>query len=70
MNPLTEGLVIMADPDFHANWLREQERKVFRANFKARQAMQRFQPSVVSEDVIARENRHDELVELMDGYTV
>ena len=70
MSSLTEGLVVMADPDFHAEWLREQERKVFRANFKARQALKRFQPSVVSENVIAREVRHDELVELMDGYAV
>lgn len=63
-------MVVMADPDFHANWLREQERKVLRANIETRKAMWRFQPQVVSKDEIAREIRHDELVELMNGYAV
>ena len=70
MSSLTEGLVIMADPDFHANWLREEAFKACHANRIALIRMRRQQDSPVSEDEIARESRHDELVELMNGYAV
>lgn len=70
MGSLTEGLVVMADPDFAADWLYGQELKCEMANFRAWDEMQSFQPRVVSKDEIARESRHDELVELMNGYAV
>jgi hypothetical protein len=70
MSSLTEGLVVMADPNFHAEWLREEAFKVWHANRIALIRMRRQQDSPVGADVIARESRHDELVELMDGYAV
>jgi hypothetical protein len=70
MSSLTEGLVIMADPDFHAEWLREQVAKVRHANRTAHLKMSCRKISPVSEDEIARESRHDELVELMNGFAV
>jgi hypothetical protein len=70
MSSLTEGLVVMADPDFHDKWLREEAFKVWHANRIALIRMRRQQDSPVGADVIAREIRHDELVELMDGYAV
>ena len=70
MSSLTEGLVVMADPDFHDEWLREETFKVWHANRIALIRMRRQQDSPVGADVIASEVRHDELVELMDGYAV
>ena len=71
MSSLTEGLVIMADPDFHAEWLREQERKCFWHNKRQVQLMRNFgYTPMVSDREIAGESRHDELVELMNGYAV
>ena len=66
----TQVMVVSADPDFHANWLREEAFKAWHANRIALIRMRRQQDSPVSADVIAREIRHDELVELMDGYAV
>ena len=71
MSSLTEGLVIMADPDFGDKWLREQERKCYWHNKRQVQLMRNFgYTPMVSDREIASESRHDELVELMDGYAV
>jgi hypothetical protein len=53
---LTRGLVVMPDPDFQMNTLLLVVRKAV-----LRQC---------AEDSIAREVRHDEMVELMGGYSV
>lgn len=53
---LTQGLVVIPDPDFQMNTLR----------FVVRKAVLRQ----CAEDSIAREVRHDEMVELMGGYSV
>ena len=68
---LTRGLVVIPDPDFHAKWLREQERKCFWHNKRQIQLMRNFgYTPMVSDREIAREVRHDEMVELMGGYSV
>ena len=66
----TQVMVVMPDPDFADEWLREEKFKVWHANRIALIRMRRQQDSPVNADVIAREIRHDELVELMDGYAV
>jgi hypothetical protein len=66
----TQVMVVSADPDFADEWLREEAFKVWHANRIALIRMRRQQDSPVGANVIAREIRHDELVELMDGYAV
>jgi hypothetical protein len=48
MSSLTEGLVVMADPNFADEWLREEAFKVWHANRIALIRMRRQQDSPVS----------------------
>lgn len=67
----TQVMVVSADPDFADKWLNEQYWKCFWHNKRQVQLMRNYgYTPMVSDREIAGESRHDELVELMDGYAV
>ena len=71
MSSLTEGLVVMADPEFADKWLREQYWKCFWHNKRQVQLMRNYgYTPMVSDREIAREAEIDDIVELMNGYAV